>query len=76
MSSNQLSFKTDFDIARAAALKVVRNQIRLRHAIAADDEIARTLPALDAAIFEKKTRGEGFELTTAEIQAVVESLVE
>lgn len=50
--------KSSFEIARAAALKAARTQIRVKHSLAADAEIARVIPELerkiDAALQEGK----------------------
>jgi hypothetical protein len=57
----------EFEVARAAAIKAARSAIRLKHSIAADEELARRLPEIEAEIDVALLTGEPFVLdTTAE----------
>ena len=64
--------KSDVEIERAKMVKVFRAMVRLKHSAAADEEIARKLPALVARFDGALTRGEAFELTAADVLAEVE----
>jgi len=50
--------RTDEEQARANALKVVRAAIRLKHSIAADEEINQVLPAFEKRFNAALNRGE------------------
>jgi hypothetical protein len=41
--------KTDIEMARTAMLKMIRAAVRLKHAIAADEELNYALPQAEAA---------------------------
>ena len=58
---------TDFEIKRAAALKAYRTAIRLKHALAADAEIAATLPEIEERINNALAMGQNIELTPGEV---------
>lgn len=55
----------EFEVARARALKAYRSAIRLKHSLAADEEIARTLPDVEAAINLALTTGEPIAISPA-----------
>lgn len=48
----------EFEVKRAQALKAYRTAIRLKHSLRADEEIARTLPAVEAEIDAALLAGE------------------
>lgn len=54
--------KTEIEVQKAAILKAVRAEIRLRHSIAADAEIAETLPEVEERINTAIEEGKPFEL--------------
>lgn len=56
----------EFEVARAQMLKAYRSAIRLKHSLAADAEIARTLPDIEEAINTALTTGQPLELDVAE----------
>ena len=58
---------TDLEIQKAAALKAYRTAIRLKHALAADAEIAATLPAVEARINDALALGQPIELNPGEV---------
>jgi hypothetical protein len=51
-----------FEVRRAQALKAWRSAIRLKHSLAADEEIARTLPEVEKAINTALHTGEPLAL--------------
>lgn len=61
-----MKFLTDIDIQRAAMLKAARAAIRLKHALAADAEIAKRLPELESAIDYALQTGKAYELNVGE----------
>lgn len=50
--------RTDDEQARANALKVVRSAIRLKHSIAADEELNQVLPSFEKKFNAALLRGE------------------
>ncbi len=58
--------RDSFEQFRADALKVARAAIRLKHSIAADNELNERLPDLEDRLTLAYQRGEGFELKAAE----------
>jgi hypothetical protein len=50
--------KDDIALRRAALLKAARSAVRLRHSIAADEELNELIPALDRAFMQAVARGE------------------
>lgn len=54
---------TDLQVQKAALLKTARSAIRLKHALAADAEIAEVLPRIEELINASIVSGEPFELT-------------
>lgn len=55
---------------RYNALKVARTAIRLKHAIAADNEINDRLPEIEARINELEMRGRAWELDPVALEVV------
>lgn len=62
----------EFETARARILKAYRTAIRLKHSLRADEEIAQTLPAIQAAIDAALLNGE--ELAVEPGQVFAETL--
>ena len=58
---------TDIDIKKTAALKAYRTAIRLKYALMADEEIYRTLPAVEDRINQALALGQPIELNPAEV---------
>lgn len=54
--------KTDIEIQKTAVLKAVRAAIRLKHSLAADREIAETLPQIEEDINTALAEGRPLEL--------------
>lgn len=52
---------------RAAVLKAYRTAIRLKHALAADEEIAVRLPEVERRMDDALARGESLELTVSQV---------
>ena len=52
----------ELSVRRTAILKAKRAEIRLRHSLAADEEIARTLPELEEQINEAIQNGDPLEI--------------
>ena len=50
--------KTDIEVERAKMLKAIRAAVRLKHALAADEELNRVLPEAEAAFDKAVKRGE------------------
>lgn len=50
-----MSQKDDIAMRRAALLKAARSMVRLRHSLAADEELNEVLPAIEAA-FDKSVQ--------------------
>jgi hypothetical protein len=57
----------EFEVQRAAALKAYRTAIRLKHSLAADAEIAETLPEVEREIDEALNQGSALMLDPSEI---------
>lgn len=55
----------EFEVRRAQALKAWRSAIRLKHSLKADDEIAQTLPQVEAAINVALLTGEPLAIDAA-----------
>lgn len=53
----------EFEVRKAQMLKAYRAAIRLKHSLAADAEIAETLPEIEAQIDDALTTGERLELS-------------
>jgi hypothetical protein len=60
------------EVSRAAILKAVRANIRLKHALAADVEINDVLPELERRINDAIASGKPFELDIAEVLREIE----
>lgn len=58
---------TDIEIERAAALKAYRTAIRLKYALMADREIARTLPEVEERINTAIALGKPLVLDPGEV---------
>ena len=52
----------ELSVRRAQLLKAKRAEIRLKHSLAADEEIARTLPVLEEEINAAILNGEALEI--------------
>lgn len=66
--------KSELDLRRAQLLKAVRTMVRLKHAMAADEELNRVLPRIEEQ-FEKAIRtGKPFELAVHELLAEVDEV--
>lgn len=63
--------KDELDMALFKATKVARTAIRLKHSLAADDELNDVVPALREAIEEAYANGEGYELSEEYIKGLV-----
>ena len=59
--------KSELEQQRANALKALRSGIRLKHSLAADEEINQRLPELEARIDAALAAGEPLELTVGQI---------
>lgn len=55
----------EFEVKRAQMLKAYRSAIRLKHSLAADAEIAETLPRVEAEIDKALLTGEPLAITPA-----------
>lgn len=55
----------EFESYRARALKVYRSSIRLKHSLAADEEIAQTLPQIQERIDRAILSGEPLAIDVA-----------
>lgn len=64
---------TELESRKASLLKMARSIIRLRHSIAADEEIRRVLPALEERLDEHLQASQSFELDAAELLREVET---
>lgn len=53
---------TDTEVKRAAILKAVKSNVRLKYAILADEELNRILPELAARFDKAMAEGKFFEL--------------
>ena len=53
-----MKHRVEIDQAKASLLKVARAAIRLKHSIAADEELNRVLPALEDKFNESVHQGE------------------
>lgn len=62
-----MKVQTDLEIQLAAALKTYRAAIRLKHALAADEEIAKTLPEVETRIMSALQNGEPLELAPGKV---------
>lgn len=56
----------EFEVAKAAMLKAYRAAIRLKHSLAADAEIAETLPEIERQITEALNAGSPLALDPSE----------
>ncbi len=56
--------KTEAELMRAKVSKIVRNHIRLKHALAADEEINEALPEVLARFDRALQSGKTFDLDT------------
>lgn len=56
----------EFEVFKAAVLKSYRAAIRLKHSLAADAEIAETLPAVEQAILTAYANGEPIAISPAQ----------
>lgn len=65
--------KTDLDIQKLAVLKVFRSNVRLKHALRADREIAEQEPVLLERIDRALALGEGFDFDPAEVLREIEA---
>lgn len=54
--------KDRVEFQKTRALKAMRTAIRLKHALAADEEINQVLPEVEAAFDKAVTSGQPFEL--------------
>jgi hypothetical protein len=61
-----LKVLTELEVRKAAMLKAYRSAIRLKHSLAADAEIAATLPDVELRIDAALAEGKPFELNVAE----------
>ena len=68
--------KTDLAQAMVDQRKVVRSAIRLKHSIAADQELNRVMPGLDKYLSECAQRGEIPSLPLPELIRVAEQMEE
>jgi hypothetical protein len=59
--------KTPAELKRAQIAKVVRNHIRLKHSVLADEEINETLPKVLAQYDRALMTGQAFDLDTNEL---------
>ena len=55
------------ELERARILKIYRMNIRLRHSLAADEEINNTLPAIEAEYNRAVATGQPFQLEAASV---------
>jgi hypothetical protein len=62
-----MRWTTDIERARAKALKTIRAAIRLKHSLAADEEIAKKLPEIEAAFDKAVNDGRPFELSPGSV---------
>jgi len=58
---------TPLEIKKSAMLKAARTAIRLKHALAADAEIAQALPEIEREIDEALAMGERVELNPGSV---------
>lgn len=64
---------TELESRKASMLKLARAVIRIRHSIAADEEIRRVLPELERRIDLAMQTGNAFEVDAAELLSELES---
>lgn len=64
--------KTEVELKRAAVLKAVRTAVRLRHSLAADEELNEVLPEVEVAFDAAVKSGQVFELDPADFLREVE----
>jgi hypothetical protein len=57
--------KTDLEVRKAAIIKAARMSIRLKHTLAADEEINEKLPALEQKIDTALQAGAGISMNPA-----------
>lgn len=64
---------TELESRKASLLKMARTIIRLKHSIAADEEIRRVLPELESKIDLALQKAGPFELDAAELLGELEN---